>query len=318
MIVFLCCPLPVFLFLLPHCACVVQFTGKPDLLPSLLCGDFNSTPNSPFLDFISSSRLDYSKLSAVTIAGYFEESSKSRPIPIPLLPDHLNIGPNCTYIKSQSEDTNGSKTTSSVTSNGPGEDTEGSVMRLSAQVERVLKTMTDESTGQDLKSEPQSKVNGSDVLVAQQNEEFKKESLPVRPSYRTRSARGARARGTAHSGTSTSTSLLGATDLKPSHLAQPPSPRMMDWQAEGTNDDDVKMDEDKTQQDTSQSLGRKTNQGKESKNHKLPPSPGVLAHPFKFKSAYPHLPDSVSSTVTTYHQSAFETVDYIFTPQWLE
>ena len=41
---------------------------------------------------------------------------------------------------------------------------------------------------------------------------------------------------------------------------------------------------------------------------------GVLTHPFKIVSAYPHS-KSLPSTVTTYHQHAFETVDYIlFSP----
>ena len=43
-------------------------------------------------------------------------------------------------------------------------------------------------------------------------------------------------------------------------------------------------------------------------------SSGTITHPFSFVSAYPHSTHA-PSTVTTYHQHAFETVDYIyFTP----
>lgn len=43
-------------------------------------------------------------------------------------------------------------------------------------------------------------------------------------------------------------------------------------------------------------------------------SSGTITHPFSFVSAYPHSTHPLS-TVTTYHQHAFETVDYIyFTP----
>lgn len=41
------------------------------------------------------------------------------------------------------------------------------------------------------------------------------------------------------------------------------------------------------------------------------PAGGVLLHPFKLVSAYPHS-KSMTATVTTFHQRAFETVDYIF------
>ena len=44
------------------------------------------------------------------------------------------------------------------------------------------------------------------------------------------------------------------------------------------------------------------------------PPLGVISHPFTFAPAYPHSGHR-PSTITTYHQSAFETVDYIyFTP----
>lgn len=43
----------------------------------------------------------------------------------------------------------------------------------------------------------------------------------------------------------------------------------------------------------------------------------VLSHPFSFSSAYPHPSrGSPPSTVTTYHMSAFETVDYIHYTPW--
>ena len=72
-----------------------------NLHPCILCGDFNSIPNCPLLQLIEQSQLDYSFLSGWEIAGYFQDRKKSRSIPIPLLPPHLNIGLDCTYTEEQ-------------------------------------------------------------------------------------------------------------------------------------------------------------------------------------------------------------------------
>ena len=70
--------------------------GSDDILPVLLCGDLNSLPLSPLVNFITSSALDYSNLSAVVIAGYKQKQS-ARSIPKPLLPQEMFIGGNCMY-----------------------------------------------------------------------------------------------------------------------------------------------------------------------------------------------------------------------------
>ena len=302
------------------------FAGKRQLLPVILCGDFNSTPNSPFLDFIASSSLDYSKLSAATIAGYFDEHRKSRVIPTPLLPEHLNIGSNCMYTNvqpyelKQTDISDSVKTSSSVASNSVVErrsSREGSTIQSSVQVQ----TKSDGSTlsegdnaldSASSSSQPGCVVNGTE-FVAQQNKEFKQVE---RLSYRTRSARGARARGSAHSGvvgSSRFTSLMSATtDFKSTHDGQSPS---MEWEAEQTKfkqtpESQMAVDNSVSIKNSLPSVGNTSDDVRQTKNHK--PVLGVLTHPFNFESAYPHLPSSVPSTVTTYHQSAFESVDYIF------
>ena len=93
--------------------------GSGGLLPIVLCGDLNSTPNSPLVDFITSSFLNYSKMSATEIAGYHHDKGRSRVIPTPLLPPSMNIGPNCMYTTEQETDT--ANTTSSNASMLPGQ-----------------------------------------------------------------------------------------------------------------------------------------------------------------------------------------------------
>ena len=72
-------------------------------LPCILCGDFNSLPNSHFMKFLLEGRLDYTGLSASTIAGYVKFSgTKHRHIPTPLLHAGMRIGANCQYIEEES------------------------------------------------------------------------------------------------------------------------------------------------------------------------------------------------------------------------
>ena len=76
------------------------------LLPCVLCGDFNSLPNSPMLEFLLNGKLDTSDLSAWNVSGYKRSSLKERLIPIPLLPENIGISQNCTY-RTQSFDETG-------------------------------------------------------------------------------------------------------------------------------------------------------------------------------------------------------------------
>lgn len=71
----------------------------------MVCGDFNSTPNSHLLKFMLSSHLDYSNLSAMVIAGYYAEGgARHRNIPVPLLPGSIGIDHNSTYRQQQQQD----------------------------------------------------------------------------------------------------------------------------------------------------------------------------------------------------------------------
>ena len=75
-------------------------------LPCILCGDFNSLPNSHFMKFLLEGRLDYTGLSASTIAGYVKFSgTKHRHIPTPLLHAGMRIGANCQYIEEEEDNT---------------------------------------------------------------------------------------------------------------------------------------------------------------------------------------------------------------------
>lgn len=72
-------------------------SGSPSL-PCILCGDLNSLPLSPLLQFIEAGQLDYSQLTAHQVAGYFNERSDHRPIPVPLLPPTVAVGQDCRHI----------------------------------------------------------------------------------------------------------------------------------------------------------------------------------------------------------------------------
>ncbi|XP_064382711.1 protein angel homolog 2-like isoform X3 [Halichondria panicea] len=68
------------------------------LLPVILCGDFNSLPNSHLVNFITSAKLDYSEISAAEVAGFGKRRrSSGRDIPKPLFPSTMGIDNNCCY-----------------------------------------------------------------------------------------------------------------------------------------------------------------------------------------------------------------------------
>lgn len=72
-------------------------TTSSTYLPCILCGDFNSLPHSPFIQFLLSGRLDYTDLSATAIAGYRYSAPKHRHIPNPVIHPDIGIGHNCQY-----------------------------------------------------------------------------------------------------------------------------------------------------------------------------------------------------------------------------
>ncbi len=80
------------------------FSGTNELLPVILCGDFNSLPNSHLVNFVSSSRLDYSNISASEVAG-FSRRQRQRIIPTPLFPPSMGISNNCCYVSADKSPT---------------------------------------------------------------------------------------------------------------------------------------------------------------------------------------------------------------------
>ena len=77
---------------------------KKELLPVILCGDFNSVATSHLYKFITSSFLDYSDISAVEVAGYHRRKrGHHRVIPCPLFPSSMAIGNDCLYRGSQAQ-----------------------------------------------------------------------------------------------------------------------------------------------------------------------------------------------------------------------
>ena len=72
--------------------------------PALLCGDFNSLPSSPLLRFICSSFLNYTYLSAPSIAGYSSRTNHNRRIPTPILPSTVGIGMDCRFACMQNRE----------------------------------------------------------------------------------------------------------------------------------------------------------------------------------------------------------------------
>lgn len=92
-------------YLLAELHKMASSSSSSSLLPCILCGDFNSLPNSPLLRFLLEGTLNYTHLSATSIAGYNQyvsSSSKYRHIPYPILPEELRINTNCQYVTTDS------------------------------------------------------------------------------------------------------------------------------------------------------------------------------------------------------------------------
>ena len=358
----------------------LHLAGSGGLLPIVLCGDFNCTPNSPLVDFITSSFLNYSKMCATEVAGYNHRKSRSREIPSPLLPPSMNIGPNCIYMETMETDsttTTAINSTPTATANGMAEVAGGNDMlckkekrpHSSSSSSHGSSHQKEERDGQHEKAVASTKMVGtSDAgdFVQSQNEGFKAASssdgLSSKRYSKTRSARGAKARGMSYSGIKMSNfpSLTSGpkstvkTSQSPSD-GQPSSsssgPRMaddkkpldssvdiegdastddsdMDWERISTGDENQKSDTTALNSSTEAKPEPRSNSNStggravdlhtgqlsrsEPKKRSLCHIQGLITHPFKFITAYPQSRISTPSTVTTFHQSAFETVDYIF------
>ena len=341
--------------------------GSGGLLPIVLCGDFNSTPNSPLVDFITSSFLNYSKMSATEIAGYDHKKGGSRVIPSPLLPPSMNIGPNCMYMETETDTTTATNTT--PTANGVAEVAGGSTKNdvLSKKEKRPHSSSShgssqqEERAGQEKAVAPPMGASGAGDFVQSQNERFKvassSDGLSSKRYSKTRSARGAKARGMSYSGIkmsdfpsltggpkstvkvsqSSSDSQLSSSGLhtsddqskahnSPTDIEGDASTEDsdMEWERESTGDENQKSNATvvnvstkarvESQSNSNSAPGAHSGQLSRSEPRKRPLChiQGLITHPFKFVTAYPQSRISTPSTVTTFHQSAFETVDYIF------
>ena len=320
--------------------------GSGGLLPIVLCGDLNSTPNSPLVDFITSSFLNYSKMSATEIAGYHHDKGRSRVIPTPLLPPSMNIGPNCMYTTEQETDT------ANATSSNGIDVARATTTRNNVLPEKERKQVSSldlssrEGNSAAVANKGQTTTGGE--FVQSQNENFKDSSGETqslrRYSIRARSARGAKARGMSYSGVKMSNSpslLRGGKSSKvspppldvqsvpsssglqtPDHTKAPNSPTEsgmhscteesdMEWEKEKTRNTQKSSSEGTVDSQTSLAPGAQLNRSEQRKKAQCHME-GLITHPFKFVTAYPQSRVSTPSTVTTFHQSAFETVDYIF------
>ena len=344
-------------------SCCFSLPGSGGLLPIVLCGDFNSTPNSPLVDFITSSFLNYSKMSATEVAGYHEKKGQSRVIPSPLLPLSMNIGPNCMYVESETVDP--TAVNAPPTANGIAESAAGggSVKNhvMSKKEKRTPQSSTainsscqEEKRSREKAAAPLVVASGAGDFIQSQNESFNADSsngLSSKGYSKTRSARGAKARGMSYSGVKMSNfpSLTGAKPLKDSSPASDshsvPQSSSLELQTPGdtkaqnlffdaegdvsTEDSDMECEQGSSQEEqksnavnntlTKAKIKRQSNSSadvpcKSEPRKRLLQSNihGLITHPFKFVTAYPQSRISTPSTVTTFHQSAFETVDYIF------
>lgn len=339
------------------------FPGSEEQVPIILCGDFNSTPHSPLVNFVTSSSLDYSDLSAIVIAGYYEATKKKRAIPKPLLPLEMAIGSNCTY-ESTKPSGNFEKDARTHLSSGTIGDHDSS--KDKSEIDQQIPT------------EPKTMVNSERSSESMIHSEFKEESMTEEPPLRlTRSARGRKSMGhptrcngvlelpgvdsllqtnlssgggamkrtrdhlsaddfksfkSASSGTSSvddmATEMRGKMEVEESSGAT----YRQDCQSQASSTTEDSLGERHHHSNSSKSFPKPLESTSSIRNNgdtvdsnkvskKLQPKCdgvnsdeklGVLSHPFKLCPAYPHPSQWKPSTVTTYHDAAFETVDYIF------
>lgn len=238
---------------------VLILTGREELLPTILCGDMNCTPGCPLYNFILNSSLDYSKMSAVEIAGFHKRNrNNSRVIPNPLLPPDLNIGSDCKFTVSPE---------TQFTDGGSGKAVDEVIVVSDSECDPSIgKVVTKPTIGRNNTVIESSHSQSSHAGAASSRKLDQKQSQP----YHVNSEIGNKSE---------------AKEVEPPLSATGTIP----WKSTSCCSSSP---ENKPRQ---QCLPNK-----------------VLTHPFKFQSTYPYSSQSHCSTVTTFHQSAFEQVDYIF------
>lgn len=255
-------------------------SSSGDLIPCILCGDFNSLPNSPFLRFLLEGHLDLTDLSASSVAGYKHSKGKNRQIPLPILPRDMGIGLSCTYNQFH---TNIEESTPVLDSNQHVNETNVSIsntsdcsnIELSSSIEVIDLTLDDDCPQSHTILSETRKTKSSCVLVSNSQPKcYSGINIADFPSL-------------LNNITSTNSSYHSDTTLE----------------SEAPNSKRLKIT---SQLNTSQTSWVTSN-GVSSN-----PSQYLLRHPFNFVSCYP-IPrvGSAPPTVTTYHRHASETVDYI-------
>ena len=291
------------------------FIGKEELLPAIFCGDVNSTPGSPLYNFITTSYLNYSKMSAVEIAGYYNSRRNTRVIPKPLLPASMNIGGDCRFnVITESQPT--AVVVDLTVDSAPDDVTviddsgctnDGTFISLIAVVaqkaegdaETPSKFTSSQSitTGYGALGQTFSKEKSGSVSVM----EWESEKQPAIDLSQAR-----------HLNPSVDKPVITSEGLSPAFDQH----QVKDFKNSVSSDDkrDVSLSgvlslnsESNPRRNADSSTPNPNNKQRQST---LPN--GLLTHPFRFNSVYPYSSQSPRSTVTTFHQSAFETVDYIF------
>lgn len=259
--------------------------------PVVLCGDFNMRPLCPLYTFIEQGALDYTRVSAPEMAGYFRGWAKRR-VPSPLFPPSIGVGINCTY-----EDNQGSvslddrqKHSSSNTllkRSRSYEDDEPKRSRLCAdgmpKRSRLCEDYAPETHCTQLYN-PRTMPAYGVYAEASNNFSFTQTAfkppllpIPRPPAYAPYSA---------YSIPSTVPLLpLPAYDARPAYSYSLPH-ASKEWHTAYWNHPPC---------ESRKAIARVT-------------------HSFSFKSVYPHQASQANgpSSVTTFHMKAFETVDYIF------
>ena len=275
------------------------------------------------------------------------------------------------YIETETDNTTAANTT--PTTNGVAEIAGGSMKTdvFSMKEKRPHSSSSHGSSRQEERTGPEKAVapvagaSGAGDFVQSQNERFRAASssdgLSSKRYSKTRSARGAKARGMSYSGIKMSDflSLTGgpkstvkaSQSPSDSQSVQPSSSGLhapddqskaahnspievdgdastedsdMEWERESTGDENQKSNvtvvsvstKAKVEQQSISNSASGVHSGQlsrsELRKRPLYHIQGLITHPFKFVTAYPQSRISTPSTVTTFHQSAFETVDYIF------
>ena len=287
--------------------------------PVLLCGDFNMRPLCPLHAFIEQGALDYSRVSAPEMAGYYHGRGNRR-VPAPLFPPSIGIGTKCTYEDDQglvSRDDH-QKQLSSIPV------LKRSRLCDSDSLERNRLCEDDMPKRSRLCGDGSQERNGLYGGCAPEAHCIQPCSnpwtmpLPQMPPY------------DAHFAASNSCSFTQTGSHKPPLLMTPWPPAYAPYSANLSPMAMplIPMPMYGAHPAHSHSLPHTSSQqhtvyaatALEGEMNQHPPpcesrkANAMVTHSFKFKSAYPHQASQGNgpSSVTTFHLKAFETVDYIF------